>query len=173
MPYPRRLGLACCALLERLDPAVLPEHGGDATLVMITMTLDQLRSELAVAGFIDGEAETFISAGELRRLACNAQILPAVLGGRSEVLDLGRAQRLYSSGQRKALRLRDRRCRAEGCTVPAAWCEAHHLEPWAKGGRTDIRDGALLCSHHHHRAHDTRYLTQRLPNGDLRFSRRT
>ena len=56
-----------------------------------------------------------------------------------------------------------------GCDIPAAWCEAHHLIPWTKGGKTDLADGVLLCSHHHHRAHDDRYLHDRLPNGDIRF----
>jgi hypothetical protein len=174
MPYPRRLGQAFCALLEHLDPVRLPAHGGDATTVVVTMTLAQLRAELGVAGILDGgEDETFLSAGQLRRLACTAGIIPAVLGGKSEVLDLGRAQRLFTTAQRKALRLQHPQCQAQGCTVPAAWCEAHHLEPWALGGRTDLADGVLLCNHHHHRAHDTRYLTQRLPHGDIRFTRRT
>ncbi|HWU22679.1 MAG TPA: DUF222 domain-containing protein, partial [Nocardioides sp.] len=116
---------------------------------------------------------TVISASEARRLACTAKIVPAVLGGKSEILDLGRARRLYSPPQRKAMRLRDKRCRAEGCSIPAAWCEAHHLKPWSQGGRTDLADGVLLCSHHHHRAHDTRYTTTKLATGDYRFHRRT
>lgn len=173
MPYPRRLGQAFCALLEHLDPAKLPAHGGDATTVIVTLTLDQLRAELATAGVLDAEALTTMSAGELRRLACTAQLIPAVLGGKSEVLDLGRAQRLFSRAQRKALRLRDRRCRAEGCTVDAAWTEAHHVDSWATGGTTDLDNGILLCGHHHHRAHDTRYATELLPNGDIRYHRRT
>jgi hypothetical protein len=70
--------------------------------------------------------------------------------------------------------IRDRQCRAEGCTIPAAWCEAHHwATPWSQGGRTDLNDGLLLCSWHHHRAHDHTYDTNRTPNGDVRFSRRT
>jgi hypothetical protein len=173
VPYPRRLGQAFCALLEHLDPARLPDHGGDATTLVVTMTLDQLRAELATAGILAGEGELFISAGEYRRLACTAELIPAVLGARSEVLDLGRTQRLFTRGQRKAMRIRDQHCRAEGCTVPAAWCEAHHLKHWARGGRTDLADGVLLCSHHHHRAHDRTYTLNRLPNGDLRFTRRT
>ena len=99
-------------------------------------------------------------------------VIPAVLGGKSEPLDLGRGERLYKLGQRRAMDLRDQHCRAEGCDIPAAWCEAHHLIPWLKGGKTDLADGILLCSHHHHRAHDDRYLHDRLPNGDLRFHRR-
>ena len=76
--------------------------------------------------------------------------------------------------QRKAMAVRDVTCRAEGCEIPAAWCEAHHADtPWASGGRTDLADGALLCSWHHHRAHDHRYRTRRLPTGDFTFHRRT
>ena len=68
--------------------------------------------------------------------------------------------------------VRDGHCRAEGCDIPAAWCEAHHLTPWSEGGRTDLDNAILLCSHHHHRAHDDRYLHDRLPDGDVRFHRR-
>ena len=97
-----------------------------------------------------------------------------MLGGDSEVLDLGRHRRLFSPAQRKAMAVRDVHCRAEGCTIPAAWCEAHHAaNPWATGGTTDLDDGVLLCSWHHHRAHDDRYDTKRLPDGSVRFARRT
>ena len=170
-PIERRRGLAFCALLEHLDPTRLPAHGGDATTVMVTMTLDQLRSELGTAGVISAD-DLRIRAGALRRLACNAGIVPVVLGGTSEVLDLGRTSRLFSRGQRRALRLRDRRCRARGCTVPATWCEAHHLRPWALGGATDLDDGVLLCSFHHHRAHDPTYDLSRCPDGDVELRRR-
>ena len=57
--------------------------------------------------------------------------------------------------------------------IAVAVCEAHHLRPWVLGGRTDLADGVLICSHHHHRAHDLRYESDRMPNGDLRFHRRT
>jgi hypothetical protein len=58
--------------------------------------------------------------------------------------------------------------------MPATYCEAHHLHPWSTGGHTDLNDGILLCSWHHHRAHETQtYTTNRLPNGDLKFTRRT
>jgi hypothetical protein len=170
-PIERRRGQAFCALLEHVDSGKLPTHGGDATTVMVTMTLDQLRSELATAGLISSD-DLRISAGELRRLACNAGIVPVVLGGKSEILDLGRTSRLFSRAQRKALRIRDRRCRARGCSVPAAWCEAHHLKPWALGGETDLADGVLLCSFHHHRAHDPDYDVGRGADGDLEFRRR-
>ena len=62
-----------------------------------------------------------------------------------------------------------RQCRAEGCDVPATWCEAHHLDPWQHGGHTDLADGVLLCSHHHHRVHDARYRVERSPGGTFTF----
>jgi hypothetical protein len=157
--------------LEALDPRRMPDHGVYATTVIVTIAVEDLRRELGTGelGPVDR-----LTAGEVRRLACTANLLPAVLGGRSEVLDLGRSSRLFRPAQRKAMIVRDRECRAEGCTIPAAWCEAHHWgRPWAQGGRTDLADGILLCSWHHHRAHDQTFDASRMPNGDVRFNRRT
>jgi hypothetical protein len=83
-------------------------------------------------------------------------------------------RRLFSDAQRVAMGIRDGHCRAHGCDIPAAWCEAHHADgTWCAGGQTDIEDGLLLCSWHHHRAHDPTYDTSRMPNGDIRYARRT
>lgn len=169
-PYDERLGAAFAAFLEAIDPQRLPLHGGDATTVIVTVGLDQLRTELGAAHLGDEP----VSAGAVRRLACTAAILPAVLDGASTVIDLGRLRRLFSPAQRKALAVRYPVCAADGCDIPAAWCEAHHAgDPWARGGRTDLADGVLLCSFHHHRAHDHHYRTDRMPDGGVRFSRRT
>ena len=170
IPYPRRLGHAFTALLEHLDPTKLPAHGGDATTLMVTISLHALRTDLATGTVVGGDA---LSATEVRRLACNANIIPVVLGGNGEILDAGRSRRLFSPAQRKLLRLRDQRCRGEGCTIPAAWTEAHHWKPWAQGGKTNLDHAVLLCSYDHHRAHDPRLTTEKLPNGDIRFHRRT
>lgn len=173
-PYAQRMGAAFATLVEALDPERLPLQGGNATTIMVTIALADLRKELAAAsvhGSSDGELR--ISAGQARRLACNALIIPAVLGAASEILDLGRARRLFTSAQRKAMAARDRTCRAEGCTMPAAWCEAHHFKnPWARGGLTNLNHGKLLCPWHHQRAHDGRYVVDELPNGDVRYTRR-
>jgi hypothetical protein len=96
-----------------------------------------------------------------------------VLGGNSEILDLGRTRRLFTGPLRTALDLRDRHCRTQGCDIPAAWCEAHHQQPWTHGGRTRLEDGILLCPHHHHKAHDPTYHHTHQPNGDHRYHRRT
>jgi hypothetical protein len=171
LPLPRRRGEAFCTLLEHVPADRLPVHGGTATSVMVMIDLESLRSGLGLAETSTGEV---VSAAEARRLACSAGIMPVVLGGAGEILDLGRSRRLFSRGRRKALAVRDRRCRAEGCEIPAAWCEAHHQhDPWSRGGRTDLAHGLLLCSFHHHRAHDDRCAAARLPNGDVRYTRRT
>ena len=169
-PHDQRLGTAFGAFLEAIDPRRLPLHGGDATTLLITISLDQLRSGLGTALVGD----TPITAGQARRLACTANLLPVVLGGHSQVLDLGHASRLFSPAQRKALAVTQPTCRARGCDIPAAWCEAHHAgRPWSQGGRTDLAHGLLLCPYHHHRAHDHHYTTDHQPDGRVRFHRRT
>lgn len=167
----RRRGLALGELLERIDPTALPDHGGDATTVVVTITESQLRDRLGAAGLgLDAEQ---LSVGEARRLACEAQIVPVVLGGASEPLDLGRTRRLFSPAQRKAIRLRDGRCRAEGCDVDAVWTEVHHRDAWSAGGPTNVSNGVCLCGHHHRRIHDRNYEHTYLPSGEVRFHRRT
>ncbi|MFI5622818.1 DUF222 domain-containing protein, partial [Nocardioides sp. NPDC051685] len=118
LPYDRRLGRAFCQLLETLDPTRLPIHGGDATTVIVTIDLDQLRQEAGTAQILGGSP---ITAAEARRLACTAGIIPAVLGSPSEALDLGRIQRLFTAAQRRALLLRSPTCEAEGCDIPGTW----------------------------------------------------
>lgn len=146
-------------------------HGGDATTIIVTVSLDALREDLGSGELGPADA---LSPAEVRRLACTAGIVPVVLGGASEVLDLGRTSRLFRPAQRRAMVVRDRECRAQGCTIPAAWCEAHHAgTSWSQGGRTDLADGELLRSWHRHLAHDVAYDANRMPHGDVRFARRT
>ncbi|MFP5314863.1 MAG: HNH endonuclease signature motif containing protein, partial [Actinomycetes bacterium] len=73
---------------------------------------------------------------------------------KGQVLDIGRAQRLFPPHLRRALVARDKGCAFPDCTVPATWCEAHHIVPWAAGGTTSISHGVLLCSRHHHLLHE-------------------
>ena len=170
LPLPRARGEAFCTLLEHIPTHALPQHGGVPTTIVVTLDYNTLLSGVGLAETSTGDT---LTAGQARRLACTAAILPAVLNGPSQVLDLGRTRRLFTPAQRKALALRDKTCRADGCTIPAAWCEAHHTQPWARGGPTNLDHGVLLCSFHHHRAHDHRYEATRKPHGDLTFTRRT
>ncbi|SDK65948.1 protein of unknown function [Nocardioides sp. YR527] len=172
-PWERLMGQGFARLLEALDPAALPRHGGDATTLNVVISLEELRKDLGTATLgYDETNGTTITAAEARRMACNATIIPWVLGGEGEVLDAGRASRFFQPIQRKALRLQAKCCQAEGCDMPPEWCDAHHLDPWAAGGKTNLKDGALLCLHHHRLAHAPAYVHERLPDGTIRFTRR-
>jgi hypothetical protein len=170
VPHAVRLGHAFGALLEALPAQVLPRHGGSATTLVVTLDYDRLRSRLGSAELSTGDV---ISASEAMRLACTADLVPVVLNGDGVPLHLGRARRLFDEAQRRAMGIRDGHCRAHGCDLPAAWCEAHHKTDWCRGGKTDIADGVLLCPWHHHRAHDPAFDTEYLLSGDVRFRRRT
>lgn len=182
MLRPKLLAMALGDLLERLDPDRLPTHGGDATTVVITLTLDDLLAKLGAGLGAAGLGHDHddltghggkITATQARRLACQAHLIPVVLGTHGQVLDVGQATRLHTPVMRKALRIRDRHCRAQGCTVPATWCEAHHLRPWSHGGNTSVENGILLCTHHHHRVHDPAYDHHLQPDRTITFHRRT
>jgi hypothetical protein len=90
-----------------------------------------------------------ITPGQARRIACDAAVIPIVLGGDSEPLDIARATRVVPAGLRRALQARDGGCRFPGCDRPAPWCDAHHLIHWADGGPTSLDNLILTCRHHH------------------------
>jgi len=94
-----------------------------------------------------------IDISTVRRMAANADLIPAVLGGRGELLDLGRRRRLFTRAQRLALGERDGGCAF--CGAPPAWTEVHHIRWWGRDhGPTSLANGILLCSHCHHTIHD-------------------
>lgn len=166
---PLRLGQAFTEYLETRDAIGLPKAGGVAATVVVTMTLENLLGNDRAATLDSGQA---ISASEARRLACEAGIIPAVLGSRSQVLDLGRKSRFHTEPQRVALALRDQGCAVEHCDWPPGMCHAHHPTPWSQGGRTSIQNGQLLCPRHHTLAHDARYQLATSKSGKVTFSRR-
>lgn len=169
LPTEERRGQALCELLERMSGADLPDTAGASATVVVTVQEQQLHDDLANAGVATLDTGTTISAGEARRLACTHRLLPAVLGGASQVLDLGLGARLFSRAQRLALHLRDGGCTAEGCDVPPAMCHAHHDLPWSQGGRTDLANARLLCGHHHRRVHDPAFAHELTPDRQVRL----
>ena len=169
LPVERRRGIAFESLLENVLEKDLPQHGQTATSVVVTIDHQTLVSGLGTATTSTGDT---ITAAQTRRLACQAGILPAVLDGKSEILDLGRAQRFFKAALRKAMDLRDKECTAQGCHVPAAFCHGHHFrQPWAQGGNTSLADGKLLCPFHHGRAHDPKWDTHHQADGSTTFTR--
>jgi hypothetical protein len=160
-------GAAFCELLEHLPT---DGHTGNAATLLITLDLESLLDGIGAARLDTGVR---ISAGAARRLACDAGLVPAVLGGRSEPLDLGRERRLHSIHQRRALALTHDTCAVAGCERPFAWCEIHHHRlAWSRRGRTDLDNALPLCGHHHRRAHDAQWDLRQHTSGEFRFHRR-
>ncbi len=95
---------------------------------------------------------------------CDADVTTMILGDGQNILNVGRTQRLFTEAQRKILIARDLGCTFPACTRPASWCQAHHLIPWQDGGETNINNGCLLCTLHHHLIHKG-YWSVRLLNG--------
>lgn len=161
--FTERMGLAFTEMLEHLPTEGFGTVGAN---LLVTVDLAAMPTGLGHARLDTGAR---ISPDEARRLACNAGIVPVVLGSRSEPLDLGREARLHNTAQRRALALQHDACAAEGCERPFAWCDIHHREPWSQGGRTDLDNALPLCGHHHRRAHDERYRTTFTGAGEMRF----
>ena len=108
-----------------------------------------------------------LSMAATMELLCLQSIELCVTDGRGQPLELKRLKREFSPAQKRALWLRDRRCRAPGCTLPAMWCECHHARHWKQGGNTDVDNGILLCPAHHHELHAGRLrLIARTPTPD-------
>ncbi|MEV7984707.1 DUF222 domain-containing protein [Micromonospora sp. NPDC085948] len=128
----------------------LPDNGGDRPQLVVTVSLDGLVNRVRA-----GTLETGIrlTPGAVRRLACDANLLPAVLGGNSQVLDVGRQRRLFTGPLRRALVLRDGGCAFPGCDRPPRWCDGHHVRHWADGGTTALDNAVLLCGYHHRVVH--------------------
>ncbi|MBK8757798.1 MAG: DUF222 domain-containing protein [Actinomycetales bacterium] len=170
--WAHRRGRALTELIEHLDTERLT--GKVAATVIVTMTIEQAIGAARTAqiqasvrestgtllemtpsgGAASTDTGTLISASAARRIACQAGILPAVLGGPGQVLDLGRHHRFFSDPQRTALALIYDTCAADGCDRPFAWSELHHQQPWSKGGLTDLDQAIPLCGYHHRLIHN-------------------
>ncbi|MFT3833156.1 MAG: DUF222 domain-containing protein [Micropruina sp.] len=145
--WPQRRADALVELARRVAiQQAAPKHGGDRPHLVVLIDYEDLLGDCRGAGLADG---TQLTAGQLRQYACDAGILPVILGGASGVLDVGREQRLVTPDIRRALQVRDEGCVFPGCDRPAADCDAHHITPWAHGGQTSLSNLCLLCKHHH------------------------
>lgn len=132
--------------------ALAPVHGGDRPRISILMSYDKLHKAAhdngLLTGALAGSGEP-VPAGTLRQLLCDADLLPVVLGGPSEILDVGHSQRFVTPAQRLALEARDGGCAFPGCDKPPQDCHAHHMIPWWQGGPSDLSNLVLVCAHHH------------------------
>ncbi|MEV4498507.1 DUF222 domain-containing protein [Micromonospora arborensis] len=144
----------------------LPDHGGDPTQLVVTATYDGLTRQLG-AGALD--TGLHLTAEAVRRLACDAAVLPAILGSAGQPLDVGRQRRLITGPLRRALVLRDRGCAFPGCDRPPRWCDGHHIQHWADGGNTSLDNAVLLCGHHHRHVHHSDWTVHLANDGHPEF----
>ena len=139
------------ALIALVDTAehggAVPVAGGERPRLVVTMNAHDLAAQLEQVGLLPNGGT--VTPGVLRRIACDAGILPVLLGAASEVLDVGRERRLVTKELRRALSIRDKGCVFPHCGVPAEGCEAHHVIPWWQDGATSQQNLVLLCAHHH------------------------
>ena len=132
------------------DPDVLV--GGGAPGVRIVVPSAALETGHGY-GVVEGSHES-VSLATVERVACTSGVERVTVDGVGRVLDLGRTRRLFSARQRAALAVRDGGCLWTDCDRPPSWAEAHHIDHWSRGGRTDLDRGVLLCRHHHLRLHN-------------------
>ncbi len=148
---PQRHADALIELCERARGADdFPTTGGEPAHLTVTIDWDALRTAVGSATLNYGRR---ISAADARRLACDCNLIPAVLGADSEPLDVGRATRTAPLGIRRALIARDGGCCFPGCHRPPGLCAVHHAQHWADGGTTSVCNCCLLCPMHHQQVH--------------------
>ncbi|MFZ0121460.1 MAG: DUF222 domain-containing protein [Pseudonocardiaceae bacterium] len=137
-----------------LDAGDLPTEGGERPQVVVTMSLGVLQGRIGAASLAFGGP---INADIARRIACDARVIPVVLGARGEPLDIGRASYTVPTAIRRAVLVRDAGCAFPGCPVPARWCDIHHVTHWADHGPTSVENCVALCGRHHRLIHHSRW----------------
>lgn len=157
-PAQRRADAMTDICADYLEHADTPVMGAVRPHVSVIVSLEALQGGSAVQGGHGEPCElddgTVITPETTRRIACDSSISRIVVGGASEILDVGRATRSIPAAIRKALIIRDRHCRYRGCERPHRWCDAHHVEHWVNGGPTSLDNLVLLCRRHHRAVHE-------------------
>ena len=151
-PAMRRADGLLAMINHHTQQALAPVHGGDRPRISIVMSYDKLAKAAHDNGLLTGALTNTgepVPAGLLRQLLCDADLLPVVLGGPSQILDVGQTQRFVTPTQRAALEIRDGGCVFPGCDKAPQDCHAHHIIPWWQGGPTDLANLVLVCAHHH------------------------
>ncbi|MET0135874.1 MAG: DUF222 domain-containing protein [Kibdelosporangium sp.] len=139
----------------------LPTHNGMKTEIAITVALETLQKavdETVLPG------ETRLTVRDARRIACDAHVLPAVLGGESQPLDVAVPAYVVPAHIRRGLVLRDRGCAFPSCDRPASVCHSHHIRSWLKGGPTQLNNLVLLCGQHHRLIHRSAWAVELVGN---------
>ena len=148
----RRADALVEAMHHAMGAGTLPRRNGVRPHISINTTIEGLKGELgAPASELQGGMP--ISSKTVQRLACDGT-LHRVLKADSVVVDVGRATRSVSPSQWRALKARHRTCAAPECDRPVNMTSPHHIEFWARGGRSDLPNLLPLCYHHHRLVHE-------------------
>ncbi len=132
--------------------------------VTVHIDLRTLVGGMHANGICETEDGVPLPVSTVRRLCCDAEIIPAVLGTNGELLELGRSARTVNRAQRRALRAMHRTCGHHDCTVPFSACRIHHVRFWVRDrGPTDIDNLLPLCERHHHLVHEGRWTVTMTP----------
>lgn len=129
----------------------MPRLGGAAPTLVVTVSEAELRKARGVA-FVptrDAGETGAVPSSVARHIGCAGAIQRLVFADNGRIIELGSPQRIYTAHQRRAIATRDGTCVTPGCSVPAAWCEIHHVEAAARGGPTHTDNGVSLCWFHH------------------------
>jgi 5-methylcytosine-specific restriction protein A len=144
----------CGYVLDHGPTDQVPDCGGHRPHVNVLIRLEDLQNR-ASAACLDFGGQT--SPEALRMLCCDATVVPIVMNGAGQPLDVGRATRTIPDGLRRAVAARDRGCAHPGCGRPVSWCECHHIIPWECGGETKLSNLVMLCKVHHRQIHFTEW----------------
>jgi len=152
-----------------LTHADLPAVNGERPRLVITIDYTALEQNLRDTC---GELPAGIRIGPdtVRRLACDAEILPAVLGANSAVLDIAdTTRRSFNHAVRRAAWIEQHgRCAFPGCRRPPADC--HHITWWSHGGTSTLDNAAWLCAFHHWLIHQRSWAMRRDPDRTFVFT---
>jgi len=136
--------------------------------VSVVIDLHTLRSGLHEHSFVRTGHDAELPLETIRRMACEAEIIPVVLNSKGVVIDIGRASRLATRYQRKAIEAMYSHCAIPDCKVPIAQCQPHHIAYWRDDGPTNMNNLVPLCPHHHRNVHEGNWrLKLLMPNRAL------
>jgi hypothetical protein len=108
-----------------------------------------------------------VSNNTVQRLLCGGHSIRMAFDHNGTVLDVEAEQRLFSKRQREVLAVKFGHCMDPNCDRPPSWTEAHHIQQWARdNGKTQIRNGILLCKWHHLKYHNEGYEIEIDNNGN-------
>jgi hypothetical protein len=135
---------------QAMTAGALPGCGGERPHLSVVIPLEELERRARAAALDFGST---LHPADLRTLCCDARVVPIVMNGAGQPLDVGRARRTIPDGLRRAVAARDRGCAAPGCDRPPSWCEVHHVLAWEDGGETALHNCVMLCRFHHRLLH--------------------